>query len=106
MGKIQVLKSLIVQKFLYRLTNISSNDEIIKEINKVIYSFIWNGKDKIKGLAMINNIENGGIRMIHLQTAIQAQRVMILKRYAVNDDRAWKDILDSCLENVGGKFVL
>ena len=95
MGKIQVLKSLVIPKFLYRLTNISSNDEVIKEINKVMYSFIWNGKDKIKRLVIINDIENGGLRMTHLETAIQAQKVMILKRYVNNGDRAWKYILDS-----------
>ena len=106
MGKIPVLKSLVIPKFLYRLTNISSNDEVIKEINKVMYSFVWNGKDKIKRLVIINDIENGGLRMTHLETAIQAQKVMILKRYANNDDRAWKYILDSGLKDVGGKFLL
>jgi len=98
MGKIQVLKSLIIPKFLYRLTNISYSDEIIKEINKVMYHFIWNGKDKIKHSAIINDIENGSLRMTHLDTAIQTQRIMFLKRYASNDNRAWKDILDSCLK--------
>ena len=44
--------------------------------------------------------------MTHLETAIQAQKVMILKRYANNDDRAWKYILDSGLKDVGGKFLL
>ena len=29
---------------------------------------------------------------------------MILKRYANNDDRAWKYILDSGLKDVGGSF--
>ena len=106
MGKIQVLKSLIIPKFLYRLTNISSSGGIIKEINKIMYHFIWNGKDKIKRSAIINDIENGGLRMTHLETAIQAQRIMFLKRYVSNDNRAWKDILDSCLRNVRGKFLL
>ena len=31
---------------------------------------------------------------------------MILKRYANNDDRAWKYILDSGLKDVRGKFLL
>ena len=105
-GKIQVLKSLIIPKFLYRLTNISCEDEIIKEINKVMYSYIWNGKDKIKRLAIINDIENGGLRMTHLESAIQAQRLMTLKRYVSNRDPSWTHILDSCLKEVGGRFLL
>ena len=96
----------MIPKFLYRLANISSSDEIIKVINKVMYHFIWNGKNKIKRLAIINNIEKGGLRMTHLETGIQAQQIMFLKRYASNDNRAWKDIQDSCLKNVGGRFLL
>jgi len=68
----------MIPKFLYRLANISSSDEIIKVINKVMYHFIWNGKNKIKRLAIINNIENSGLRMTHLETAIQAQQMMFL----------------------------
>ena len=73
-----------IPTFLYRLTNISGKDEIIKEINKVMHSYIWNGKDKIKRQAVINDIENGGLRMTHFESAIQAQRLIILKRYISN----------------------
>ena len=71
-----------------------------------MYSYIWNGKDKIKRLAIINDIENGGLRMTHLESAIQAQRVMTLKRYVSNRDPSWTHILDSCLKEVGGRFLL
>ena len=76
MGKIQVSKSPIIPKFPFRFTNISSNDEIIKENNNVMYHFIWNNQDKIKLLAIINDIENDDLKMTHLETAIQAQRIM------------------------------
>ena len=39
-------------------------------------------------MAIINNIEKGGLRMTHLETGIQAQQIMFLKRYASNDNRA------------------
>ena len=32
-----------------------------------MYHFMWNDQDKIKRLAIINDIENGGLRMIHLR---------------------------------------
>ena len=44
--------------------------------------------------------------MTQLETNIQAQRMMLLKRYASNDNRALKDILGSCLKQRGGKFLL
>ena len=58
-------------------------------------------KTKIKPLAIINDIENGALRMTHLETDIQAQRIMLLKRFASNDNRALKDIPDSCLNKRG-----
>ena len=40
-----------------------SND-LIHDVNKELYSFIWNGKDKVKRSALINDIEQGGLRML------------------------------------------
>ena len=57
MGKIQVIKSLIIPKFLYRLINTTDSETIVKEINKLMFNFIWNGHDKIKRLAIINDID-------------------------------------------------
>ena len=31
--------------------------ELIKEANSVLYNFIWNGKDKVKHLALISDID-------------------------------------------------
>ena len=41
--------------------------EIIKSANTLIYDFLWKGKDKVKRRAFINNIENGGLKMLHLE---------------------------------------
>ena len=62
MGKIQVIKSLIIPKFLYRLINTTDSETIVKEINKLMFNFIWNGHDEIKHLAIINDIDKGDLR--------------------------------------------
>ena len=92
MGKIQVIKSLIIPKFLYRLINTTDSETIVKEINKLIFNFVWNGQDKIKRLAIINDIDKGGFKMTHLKSAIEAQIILFLKRYANNESRSWKYI--------------
>jgi len=46
-----------------------------------MFNFIWNGQDKIKRLAIINDIDKGGFKMTHLESAIEAQRILFLKRY-------------------------
>jgi len=45
-------------------------------------------------------------RLTQLESVIEAQIILFLKRYANNENRSWKYILDSCLRNVGGSFLL
>ena len=44
-----------------------SND-LIRDVNKELYSFIWNGKDKVKRPVLINDIEQGGLRMLYVMS--------------------------------------
>ena len=55
--------------------------ELIKEANFIIYGFIWNGKDKIKRNALISDVNNGGIKMLDLDSMIKAKRVVCLKKF-------------------------
>ena len=48
------------------------SSELIKEVNKEIYSFIWKGKDMVKCSALINDIEDGGLKMLDLESMISA----------------------------------
>ena len=50
-GKIQLVKTFAIPKFIYRTSFISFDKEIIKSINSVIFNFVWKGKDKMKRLA-------------------------------------------------------
>ena len=42
--------------------------------------FIWKGKDKVKPSALIHDIEDGGLKMLDLESMISAQRVMLRKK--------------------------
>lgn len=42
--------------------------------------------DKVKRLTLINKIEKGGLKMIDLESMIQAQRVMWVKRFFKQSD--------------------
>ena len=81
------------------------SDDLIKEIKKLIYNFIWHGNDKIKRTALINNIEDGGLKMLDIESMISAQRIMVLKKYFDDNESSWKVILDEFLQGVGGKFI-
>ena len=86
---------------------ISITKEIIKQVNSVLYNFIWNsGKDKIKRLTLISDYENGRWRMPHIETLIKTQRIMCMKKYLDSHNSTWKIFLDSCLADFGGSFLI
>ena len=36
----------------------------MKDVNKIIFDFIWKGKDKVKRFALISGIEDGGLKRV------------------------------------------
>ena len=59
LGKIQIVKSLIIPKVLSKVALISVSEDLIKDINSLIYGFIWKGNDKIKRSTLINDNYRG-----------------------------------------------
>ena len=51
----------------------------MKDVNKIIFDFIWKGKDKVKRSALISDIEDGGLKAPHLDSIIQTRRVLVAK---------------------------
>ena len=79
-GRIQIVKTFIIQIFLSRASMICLDKEFVKEANKIIFNFIWKGRDKIKRLALISDIEDGGLKAPHLDSIIKIQRIVCCKR--------------------------
>ena len=48
----------------------------------------------MKRSALINDIEDGGLKMLDIQSMISAQRVTSLKKYMEDYNSTWKSILD------------
>ena len=82
---------------LIRTSLISSDKEFLKEENKIIFDFIWKGKDKVKRSALIAP---------HLNSINETQRVLCCKKLANDQPSGWKIILLHYLKPVGGKLVL
>ena len=78
--RIQIVKSFILSKVLSKAALIAITDDLIKEINRLIYRFIWKGNDKIKRSALINGIDEGGLRMLDIKSMILAQSAHVIKK--------------------------
>ena len=104
-GKIQLVKTFVMPKFMYRASLISFDKDIIKSINPVTFNFVWRGKDKIKALALISEYEDGGLKMPHPESLIKTQRIACLKRYLDDNSSPWNVFLSHYLKNVGASFL-
>lgn len=72
---------------------IHSSNDLIQAVNKELYNFIWKGKDKKKRLALIEDIEYGGLKMLDIESMVLAQRTMYLKKYIEDCVTPWKIFL-------------
>ena len=106
LGRILIIKSFVIPIFMYRAGLVCSHKEIVKEVNKTIFNFIWKGKDKVKRSALISDVENGGLRAPHLESIIKAQRIMCCKKFANSQQSSWKIILLHYLRRIGGRLLL
>ena len=106
LGRIQIVKTFAIPKFMFRAAQIPLTKEIIKEINSVIFKFVWRGRDKVKRLSLVSDYRDGGLRMPHIESLIKTQRIMCLKKYHEDYKSSWKLFLNFYLHNVGGPFLL
>ena len=49
---------------------IGINKDSIKDINRTLYNFVWKGKDRVKRVSLINDINEGGLKMLHIESTI------------------------------------
>ena len=56
------------------------SDDFVKNINKLIYNFIWNSRDRIKRNVLINTIENGGIGIVDVESKLKALKASWVTR--------------------------
>ena len=107
MGKIQVIKSLAATQLTYILAPLVTNHKIVKEINGIFYSFLWNNKgDKIKRSVMINNYESGGLKMIDFFLFNKSPKTTWIKKYLDESNRGkWKDFYELELGKYGGSLL-
>ena len=56
-GKVTIIKSLLIPKLVYVSSLLPTPLKIIKQVNHIIFTFLWKGKDKVTRLSAINTLE-------------------------------------------------
>ena len=107
-GKVCVINTLAISKFLYTASILDyPEDQTIKLINKKIFQFIWNKKDRIKRNTMIGSICNGGINLVDIDSKIKSLKAAWIRKIYFSNN-SLKDFLNSfCSErNTDFNYIL
>ena len=106
-GKINIVKTLGISKLIYNASVLVIPEFFIKEVEKLIFNFIWDGKPlKIKKLTIIGEKKHGGLKMIDFSIMNKALKVAWIPRLQNRSDASWKIIPETALENFGGLSFL
>ena len=107
LGKITIIKSLAVSQIVHVLSSLPTHQGALKEINSLLYDFLWDNKgDKIKRSEMINDYDKGGLKMIDIQSFNESLKMKWIQGYLNNDNQGkWKLVVDYSLQKYGGKIV-
>ena len=106
-GKILIIKIMAVSNLTYSFTNLVTPENIIKDLNKILYGFIWNTRDRIKRNVLINDIEKGGLGMLDLESHICALKASWISRLiqALTGNANWPSILSASLKMKGMDII-
>ena len=80
--------------------------ELVKDLNRLLFKFLWKGTDKVIPASTINDFEHGGLKMIDIDSMIVSLRLAWLKRIFSEKGGTWKIYLCYLLERFGGLFFI
>ena len=83
LGKVQVIKTSGISQLMFIFNSSDPPTDVVQKANNMLFRFLWNGTDKMKRLAAIADIENGGIKMPHLESIIDALKIVWVKRFSM-----------------------
>ncbi len=98
-GKVLIIKSLATSKLVHAMTILYTPDNILKEIEKLIFGFLWESTDRIKRKTLIGSKQNGGIKMLDIfckNKALKASWASRIANGCINSI-----FLNSCLNKLG-----
>ena len=102
-GKVTIVNSLLISQLIYLATCYNIPETHIKELNKIIFSFLWNSKrEKVKRVVIFNPISQGGLGMIDLDSRIKSLKLSLLPKILNDSKKPWKNICKYWLNKIGG----
>ena len=96
-----------LSKLIYNRSVLVISEQLVKEINSIIFKFIWGEKpSKIKKSTIIGKRKHGGLKMTDFNILNKALKVAWIPRIKSENVVFWKIIPNTTLERYGGLHFL
>ena len=91
LGKIQIIKSCAIPQITLAATILPIPSNIISDINRLLFRFLWCSNDKVKRIHVVKPIQTGGLNMIDLECYVASLKANWVNRIlnAKFDNDAW-----------------
>lgn len=95
-GKITVVKTLIIPQIIHILSVLPTPDTIfLNQLNEMISLYLWNHKKgKINRNLMAQGYEEGGLKLTHIKSQIDALKIRWV-RYLILENEEWVNIFQT-----------
>ena len=100
-GKVTIIKSFLIPKFVYVCLILPTPKELVKELNRLLFKLLWNSTEKVERASVINEYEEGGLKMIDLECMVKSLRLAWLRRIFNGINGTWKSCLHHLLSPFG-----
>ena len=105
-GKITIIKTLALPNIIYCASMAIVPPEVYKKIEKLVYGFIWNSKDRIKRNQLINKIEEGGLNMVDIKSRLDSLKAIWVKRILTeNNNSSWNRLPRMYFNTLGLEMI-
>ena len=100
LGRTQIVKSFVMSQFLYAASVLEMNHKAVKEIDNLIFDFVWNSKKaKIKRSVLKREISKGGLNIPDFESMVKTSRLKWITRIKNGTESPWRFILDEYLSH-------
>ena len=93
LGRITVVKTLLLSKLTHLFISLPKpNINLLNQLEKTLYQFVWGGStDRISRNQLIQDYEDGGLRMPRVPTFIKSLKLTWFRRLFTTES-SWKNL--------------
>ena len=71
----KLIRPVLIPKFVYISSLLPIPKEFVKELNQILFNFLWKGPGKVTRVLVINEDDKGGLKMTDVDSIVMSLRL-------------------------------